>query len=36
MGAGADEGIGVERRKIVGRKGFALVNLLDGPLWKEV
>jgi len=36
MGAGADEGIGVERRKIVGRKGFAFANLLDGPLWKEV
>ena len=38
MGSGAAEQEGdlAGMRKIVGRRGFALSNLLDGPLWKEV
>ena len=33
---GGDGGVDKERRKIVGRRGFALSNLIDGALWKEV
>ena len=33
---GGDGGVDKERGKIVGRRGFALSNLIDGALWKEV
>jgi len=37
MGTGADDqGDAAGMRKIVRRRGFALANLIDGPLWKEV
>ena len=35
-GDGGGERVDKERRKIVGRRGFALSNLIDGALWKEV
>ena len=33
---GGSGGVDEERRTIVGRRGFALSNLIDGALWKEV
>ena len=33
---GGDGGVDKERGKIAGRRGFALSNLIDGALWKEV
>ena len=33
---GGGEEVDKERKKIVGRRGFALSNLIDGALWKEV
>ena len=33
---GGGGGVDKETRKIVGRRGFALSNLIDGALWKEV
>ena len=35
-GDGGGEKVDKERWKIVGRRGFALSNLIDGALWKEV
>ena len=37
MGGGAEQVVvGSKKGKSVGRRGFALANLLDLPLWKEV
>ena len=33
---GGGGGVDKEKRKIVGRRGIALSNLIDGALWKEV